>query len=52
MKHQFAWIQSRKRLKPPKHKPEVLSFAELGKLFDKLEPEKIRRKEVEHYAIF
>ena len=50
MKHRRAWIPDTKRLKPPKQKPEVLSFAELGKLFDKLEPDKIRRREVEHYA--
>jgi len=52
MKYRFAWVPEPKRLKPPKRKPEVLSFAELGKLFDKLEPDKIRRREVEHYAIF
>lgn len=52
MKYRHAWVPEPKRLKPPKRKPEVLSFEELGKLFDKLEPEKIRRKEVEHHAIF
>ncbi len=52
MKHRHAWIPEPKPLKPPKQKPEVLSFEELGKLFDKLEPDEIRRKEVEYYAIF
>ena len=52
MRHRRTWVPEPKRLKPPKHKPEVLSFAELGKLFDKLKPEEIRRREVKHYAIF
>ena len=50
MKYRFAWVSEPKRLKPPKQKPEVLSFEKLGKLFDKLDPDKIRRKELEHYA--
>ena len=52
MRYRRTWVPDPKRMKPPKNKPEVLSFAELGKLFDKLDPDKIRRREVEHYAIF
>ena len=51
MRCRRAWVPEPKRLKPPKRKPEVLSFAEPRKLFDKLEPAEIRRREVEHYAI-
>lgn len=52
MRYRHAWIPDTKRLKPPKQKPEVLSFEKLGKLFDKLDPDKVRRREVKHYAIF
>lgn len=52
MRYRRTWVPEPKRLKPPKRKPEVLSFAERGKLFDKLDPDKVRRREVKHYAIF